>query len=162
MGAAYVSIAWKDAIAFLVLILILIFFRPTGLLGKGWLRRYERLSFLKRYFYRGGRHLLPRHGLPTILRTGGARRGRHRPARHAEQNRHLCGAGPLAQPHPGADGPVPHGAYGLFRHGSVYDAILNTVYHWPVFATMPHSRGAGRDSPSCWRSPSSTCAGTTC
>ena len=33
MGAAYVSIAWKDAIAFLVLILILIF-RPTGLLGE--------------------------------------------------------------------------------------------------------------------------------
>ena len=35
MGAAYVSIAWKDAIAFLVLILILILiFRPTGLLGE--------------------------------------------------------------------------------------------------------------------------------
>ena len=33
VGAAYVSIAWKDAIAFLVLILILIF-RPTGLLGE--------------------------------------------------------------------------------------------------------------------------------
>jgi branched-chain amino acid transport system permease protein len=33
MGAAYLSIAWKDAIAFLVLILILIF-RPTGLLGE--------------------------------------------------------------------------------------------------------------------------------
>ena len=32
MGAAYISIAWKDAIAFGVLILILIF-RPTGLLG---------------------------------------------------------------------------------------------------------------------------------
>jgi len=33
MGAAYISIAWKDAIAFLVLIAILIF-RPTGLLGE--------------------------------------------------------------------------------------------------------------------------------
>lgn len=33
LGAAYISIAWKDAIAFLVLILILIF-RPTGLLGE--------------------------------------------------------------------------------------------------------------------------------
>ena len=33
LGAAYVSIAWKDAIAFLVLILILIV-RPTGLLGE--------------------------------------------------------------------------------------------------------------------------------
>jgi len=33
MGAAYISIAWKDAIAFLVLILILIV-RPTGLLGE--------------------------------------------------------------------------------------------------------------------------------
>ncbi len=33
MGAAYVSIAWKDAIAFVVLILILIV-RPTGLLGE--------------------------------------------------------------------------------------------------------------------------------
>ncbi|MDR0338641.1 MAG: branched-chain amino acid ABC transporter permease [Desulfovibrio sp.] len=33
MGAAYISIAWKDAIAFAVLILILIF-RPTGLLGE--------------------------------------------------------------------------------------------------------------------------------
>lgn len=33
MGAAYISIAWKDAIAFCVLILILIF-RPTGLLGE--------------------------------------------------------------------------------------------------------------------------------
>jgi branched-chain amino acid transport system permease protein len=33
MGAAYISIAWKDAIAFGVLILILIF-RPTGLLGE--------------------------------------------------------------------------------------------------------------------------------
>lgn len=33
MGAAYISIAWKDAIAFLVLILILIL-RPTGLLGE--------------------------------------------------------------------------------------------------------------------------------
>ncbi|NLI81916.1 MAG: branched-chain amino acid ABC transporter permease [Deltaproteobacteria bacterium] len=33
MGAAYLSIAWKDAIAFCVLILILIF-RPTGLLGE--------------------------------------------------------------------------------------------------------------------------------
>ena len=33
LGAAYVSVAWKDAIAFLVLILILIF-RPTGLLGE--------------------------------------------------------------------------------------------------------------------------------
>jgi len=33
MGAAYISIAWKDAIAFCVLILILIA-RPTGLLGE--------------------------------------------------------------------------------------------------------------------------------
>jgi len=33
MGAAYISIAWKDAIAFVVLILILIV-RPTGLLGE--------------------------------------------------------------------------------------------------------------------------------
>lgn len=33
LGAAYISIAWKDAIAFAVLILILIF-RPTGLLGE--------------------------------------------------------------------------------------------------------------------------------
>lgn len=33
LGAAYISIAWKDAIAFFVLILILIV-RPTGLLGE--------------------------------------------------------------------------------------------------------------------------------
>jgi branched-chain amino acid transport system permease protein len=33
LGAGYVSVAWKDAIAFLVLILILIV-RPTGLLGE--------------------------------------------------------------------------------------------------------------------------------
>ncbi len=33
LGAAYISVAWKDAIAFLVLILILIV-RPTGLLGE--------------------------------------------------------------------------------------------------------------------------------
>jgi branched-chain amino acid transport system permease protein len=33
MGSAYISIAWKDAIAFFVLILILIV-RPTGLLGE--------------------------------------------------------------------------------------------------------------------------------
>jgi branched-chain amino acid transport system permease protein len=33
MGAAYLSVAWKDAIAFLVLILILMV-RPTGLLGE--------------------------------------------------------------------------------------------------------------------------------
>ena len=33
LGAAYLSMAWKDAIAFLVLILILII-RPTGLLGE--------------------------------------------------------------------------------------------------------------------------------
>ncbi len=33
MGAAYLSVAWKDAIAFLVLILILIV-RPSGLLGE--------------------------------------------------------------------------------------------------------------------------------
>ena len=33
LGAAYISLAWKDAIAFLVLILILIA-RPTGLLGE--------------------------------------------------------------------------------------------------------------------------------
>ncbi len=33
LGAAYISIAWKDAIAFIVLILILIV-RPTGLLGE--------------------------------------------------------------------------------------------------------------------------------
>jgi branched-chain amino acid transport system permease protein len=31
MGAAYVSVAWKDALTFVVLILILVF-RPTGLL----------------------------------------------------------------------------------------------------------------------------------
>jgi branched-chain amino acid transport system permease protein len=33
LGAAFISTAWKDAIAFVVLILILIF-RPTGLLGE--------------------------------------------------------------------------------------------------------------------------------
>ncbi len=33
LGAAYISIAWKDALAFVVLILILII-RPTGLLGE--------------------------------------------------------------------------------------------------------------------------------
>lgn len=33
MGAAFISTAWKDGIAFMVLILILIF-RPTGLLGE--------------------------------------------------------------------------------------------------------------------------------
>lgn len=33
LGAAYISIAWKDAITFFVLILILIF-RPTGILGE--------------------------------------------------------------------------------------------------------------------------------
>jgi branched-chain amino acid transport system permease protein len=33
LGAAYISIAWKDAIAFSTLILILIF-RPTGILGE--------------------------------------------------------------------------------------------------------------------------------
>ena len=33
LGAAYISFAWKDAIAFFVLILILIV-RPTGLLGE--------------------------------------------------------------------------------------------------------------------------------
>ncbi len=33
LGAAYISIAWKDAIAFLVLIAILMF-RPTGILGE--------------------------------------------------------------------------------------------------------------------------------
>jgi branched-chain amino acid transport system permease protein len=33
LGSAYISIAWKDAIAFVVLILILIV-RPTGLLGE--------------------------------------------------------------------------------------------------------------------------------
>ncbi|GAB4255575.1 MULTISPECIES: branched-chain amino acid ABC transporter permease [Deferrisoma] len=33
LGAAYISLAWKDAIAFLVLILILIV-RPTGILGE--------------------------------------------------------------------------------------------------------------------------------
>lgn len=33
LGAAYISIAWKDAIAFFVLILILVL-RPTGLLGE--------------------------------------------------------------------------------------------------------------------------------
>jgi branched-chain amino acid transport system permease protein len=33
LGAAYVSIAWKDAIAFAVLIVILVV-RPTGLLGE--------------------------------------------------------------------------------------------------------------------------------
>ena len=33
LGAAYISIAWKDAIAFAVLISILIF-RPHGLLGE--------------------------------------------------------------------------------------------------------------------------------
>jgi branched-chain amino acid transport system permease protein len=33
MGATYISLAWKDAISFLVLILILIF-RPTGILGE--------------------------------------------------------------------------------------------------------------------------------
>jgi branched-chain amino acid transport system permease protein len=33
LGAAYLSIAWKDALSFCVLILILIV-RPTGLLGE--------------------------------------------------------------------------------------------------------------------------------
>jgi branched-chain amino acid transport system permease protein len=33
MGAAYIAPAWKDAIAFLILIIILIF-RPTGILGE--------------------------------------------------------------------------------------------------------------------------------
>jgi len=33
LGAAYLSVAWKDALAFLVLILILIV-RPSGLLGE--------------------------------------------------------------------------------------------------------------------------------
>lgn len=33
LGATYISLAWKDAISFLVLILILIF-RPTGILGE--------------------------------------------------------------------------------------------------------------------------------
>ncbi|MBN1141303.1 MAG: branched-chain amino acid ABC transporter permease [Deltaproteobacteria bacterium] len=33
MGAAYISVAWKDAIAFMVLIVILIV-RPTGILGE--------------------------------------------------------------------------------------------------------------------------------
>ena len=33
LGAAYISMAWKDAITFAVLILILIV-RPTGLLGE--------------------------------------------------------------------------------------------------------------------------------
>ena len=33
MGAAFISTAWKDGIAFIILILILIF-RPTGLLGE--------------------------------------------------------------------------------------------------------------------------------
>jgi len=33
LGSAYISTAWKDAIAFVVLILILIV-RPTGLLGE--------------------------------------------------------------------------------------------------------------------------------
>ena len=33
LGAAYFSVAWKDAIAFFVLILILIF-KPTGILGE--------------------------------------------------------------------------------------------------------------------------------
>jgi branched-chain amino acid transport system permease protein len=33
LGSAYISTAWKDAIAFFVLILILIV-RPTGLLGE--------------------------------------------------------------------------------------------------------------------------------
>ncbi|MFW6005575.1 MAG: ABC transporter permease subunit, partial [Desulfonatronovibrionaceae bacterium] len=33
MGAAFISTAWKDGIAFMVLILILIF-RPTGILGE--------------------------------------------------------------------------------------------------------------------------------
>ncbi|MDR1242751.1 MAG: branched-chain amino acid ABC transporter permease [Deltaproteobacteria bacterium] len=33
MGAAYISPAWKDALAFLILIIILIF-RPTGILGE--------------------------------------------------------------------------------------------------------------------------------
>ena len=33
LGAAYLTIAWKDAISFFVLILILII-RPTGILGE--------------------------------------------------------------------------------------------------------------------------------
>lgn len=33
LGSAYISIAWKDALAFFVLIFILIL-RPTGLLGE--------------------------------------------------------------------------------------------------------------------------------
>lgn len=41
LGAAYISIAWKDAIAFCVLILILIV-RPTGLLGERVAEKYEK------------------------------------------------------------------------------------------------------------------------
>ena len=44
LGAAYISVAWKDAIAFLVLILILIF-RPTGLLGERVATSYEQETF---------------------------------------------------------------------------------------------------------------------
>ena len=42
-----------------------------------------------------------------------------------------------SQPHPGADGPVPLGDTAFFAMGAYTTAILNTVYHWPVFATMP-------------------------
>ena len=47
LGASYLAMAWKDAIAFLVLILILII-RPTGLLGERGGRQV--MSLFKRYY----------------------------------------------------------------------------------------------------------------
>ena len=47
LGASYLAMAWKDAIAFLVLILILII-RPTGLLGERVADKF--MSLFKRYY----------------------------------------------------------------------------------------------------------------
>ena len=43
LAAGYIAIAWKDAIAFLVLILILII-RPTGILASARRTNYEKTS----------------------------------------------------------------------------------------------------------------------
>lgn len=103
--------------------------------------------FSKRYFYpvAGGIFCLVMACVPTILELAGLGGGGIAQLDHAEQNRHLCGAGPLAQPHPGADGPVPHGAYGLFRHGSVYDRDPQHRVPLARLRHHAHSRGAGRD-----------------
>jgi branched-chain amino acid transport system permease protein len=60
MGATYISLAWKDAISFMVLILILIF-RPTGSWANAWRIKYET----------GNHHQLPRRGgVLLVPRTG--------------------------------------------------------------------------------------------